>query len=705
MSGMESKGSGADKPLGNHFVSPPPPLGAAAQRHGLSSPSSTTPIDQPVAAYRVLHVEDDPFIARLMREILDHAESLKFSVELAGSLSAGLARLASDVVDVVLLDLSLPDSRGLETVVRVRTQCARVPIVVLSGQEDERMALAALKLGAQDFLLKGSASPQVVVRSLRYAMERKRTEDELARERDLLHSLLNNIPDRIYFKDAGSRFLRVNRAMAEKFGLEQPEAAVGKTDFDFHPAADAQEFFADEQRLLASGEPVINKVEEQTAGDGSAVWASVTKVPMRDGQGNIAGLIGISRDVSALKRLETSLVEERALLRSLVDHLPDFIYALDEDGRFILANKSFVELARHLTTESFLGQTAREMFPASVGEPIFTDDLAVVHSGEAVLNREEPCRLSVNEDCWLTTTKVPLREASGRVIGLVVISHDITRRRRAQRQLQDANAELQRANETLKHTQLQLLHAERLQSIGRLAAGVAHEVKNPLAVLRMGTDFFTDLRLPGESVAMVIEEMQSAIQRADTIIMGMLDFSAPGELRLRPVEVNQLVSHALALVRHEVSANGHEVAQTTTAGAARALLDAQKIDQVLVNLLTNALHAMPGGGQLRIRTSVRTITADELAHDAGSREGARFRTGEEVVEIQIDDSGTGIPADQLDKIFDPFFTTKETGKGTGLGLTVARKIVELHGGTLSINNRPEGGVRSTLLFKALKENP
>lgn len=703
MSGMALNNSGADQPPGNFFTSPQGSVGGGAEQfHNSHSP--ITRDGHGSGPYHVLHVEDDPFIARLMLEILDRAEPMKFSVQSAGTLAAGLERLAANSVDVVLLDLSLPDSRGLDTVARVRGQFAKVPIVVLSGHDDELTALAALKLGAQDFLLKGSASPQVVVRSIRYAMERKRTEDELARERDLLHSLLNSIPDRIYFKDAASRFLRVNLAMAEKFRLERPEAAVGKTDFDFHPAADAQEFFADEQQLLASGEPVINKVEEQTAGDGSAVWASVTKVPMRDGQGKITGLIGISRDVSALKRLEASLVEERALLRSLVDHLPDFIYALDEEGRFILANKAFVELARHLTTESFIGQTAREMFPASLGEPIFEDDLAVVHSGEAVLNREEPCRLSVSEDCWLTTTKVPLREASGRVIGLVVISHDITRRRRAQRQLQDANVELQRANETLKHTQLQLLHAERLQSIGRLAAGVAHEVKNPLAVLRMGTDFFTDLRLPGESVAMVIEEMQSAIQRADTIIMGMLDFSAPGELRLQPVEVNQLVNHALALVRHEITAHGHTVERATTSGAARALLDAQKIDQVLVNLLTNALHAMPKGGQLRIWTGVRTLTADELAHDAGSREGARFRTGEAVVEIQIDDSGTGIPADKLDKIFDPFFTTKETGKGTGLGLTVARKIVELHGGTLSINNRPEGGVRSTLLFKAIKEN-
>ena len=346
------------------------------------------------------------------------------------------------------------------------------------------------------------------------------------------------------------------------------------------------------------------------------------------------------------------------------------------------------------------------MFPASLGEALHEDDLEVVRSGEAVLNLEEVGRLSGEADCWLTTTKVPLREASGRVIGLVVISHDITRRRRARRQLENANAELERANETLKHTQLQLLHAERLQSIGRLAAGVAHEVKNPLAVLRMGVDFFLNLRQPPETAelaATVLEDMQSAIVRADTIIMGMLDFSAPGELRLQPVDVNQLVGRALALVRHELTSNGNEVQRTATPGSAFALLDAQKIDQVLVNLLTNAFHAMPGGGKLSIRTGVRTIAVDETSHDAGSREGARFRTGEDVVEIQIDDSGTGIPLDKLDKIFDPFFTTKETGKGTGLGLTVARKIVELHGGTLSIINRPEGGVRSTLLFKAIKE--
>jgi len=233
-------------------------------------------------------------------------------------------------------------------------------------------------------------------------------------------------------------------------------------------------------------------------------------------------------------------------------------------------------------------------------------------------------------------------------------------------------------------------------------------VKNPLAVLRMGVDFFLNLDLPSETSGaawMVLEDMQLAIKRADTIIMGMLNFSAPGELHLQPVNVDEFVDQALALVRHELNAHNYVVERIPASTPAYALLDTQKVDQVLVNLLTNAFHAMPGGGTLTLRTIVRTITAEEHHHEAGSRQGARLRTGDEVIEIQIDDTGTGIPPEKLDKIFDPFFTTKETGKGTGLGLTVARKIVELHEGSLSIANRPEGGVRCALLFKPTKERP
>src|SRR5262249_53739306 len=131
---------------------------------------------------------------------------------------------------------------------------------------------------------------------------RKRTEEELAYERDLLRSLLENIPDRIYFKDVHSRFLQCSRSMAARLGLKDPKEVIGKTDFNFHPRELAQEYFDDEQRILQTGQPLINKLEQQLDAQGRETWASVTKVPIYSRAGTVAGLIGLSRDITQLKQ-------------------------------------------------------------------------------------------------------------------------------------------------------------------------------------------------------------------------------------------------------------------------------------------------------------------------------------------------------------------------------------------------------------------
>lgn len=141
--------------------------------------------------------------------------------------------------------------------------------------------------------------------------ERKRMEEQLAFERDLLRALLDNVPDRIYFKDTESRFLQCSMAMVKRLGLKEPAEAVGKTDFDFHPAEQAREFFADEQKILLTGTPIINKIERQVAIDGSDIWASVTKVPLRNRAGFITGIVGISRDITEIKRAERELQQAR----------------------------------------------------------------------------------------------------------------------------------------------------------------------------------------------------------------------------------------------------------------------------------------------------------------------------------------------------------------------------------------------------------
>jgi signal transduction histidine kinase len=175
--------------------------------------------------------------------------------------------------------------------------------------------------------------------------------------------------------------------------------------------------------------------------------------------------------------------------------------------------------------------------------------------------------------------------------------------------------------------------------------------------------------------------MHEAVKRADAVIMGLLDFSAPRELALAPADLNAVVQRSAGMVKHEMTKARLTLDLDLSADLPPLALDVFKLQQVLVNVLTNAAHATPPGGRITTRTCRR----------------------DEVTIIEVDDTGSGIPEEALGKLFDPFFTTKPSGKGTGLGLAVSRQIVEMHGASIDIGNRPEGGARVTIAFNVLKE--
>ena len=261
-----------------------------------------------------------------------------------------------------------------------------------------------------------------------------------------------------------------------------------------------------------------------------------------------------------------------------------------------------------------------------------------------------------------------------------------------------------RSDEDLKAAQSQLMQAEKLHSIGQLAAGVAHEVKNPLQVLLVGLQYFGDsLLTTNEEARSVLTDMREAVQRANAVVQDLLDFASPRELGMQPRQINALLEKAIRFVRHDTTKAGVKVVTNFAAGMPDASVDPTKIEQVFINLITNACHAMPAGGTLTVTTRERVMTpAESPQHDTGDRSGIRFRSGEPVLAIEIRDTGTGVPPEKLSRIFEPFYTTKSTGKGTGLGLSVTQKIIDLHRGKISIENHPEGGVIATITLKAIK---
>ncbi len=256
------------------------------------------------------------------------------------------------------------------------------------------------------------------------------------------------------------------------------------------------------------------------------------------------------------------------------------------------------------------------------------------------------------------------------------LGREVAERRWAEAQLRQAHAELQR-------TQMQLIEAAKMEAVGRLAAGVAHEVKNPLMTLGMGTDYFLQRRASSSDEATLLQDMKDAVHRATGIIDLMLDFSKPRPLRLAPEDLNAIAESALGLLRLQLLKQHIEVRRLLDPALPQLPLDRTRIEHVLVNLFTNAVQAMPEGGTLTVRSAFQQA--------AGTDDSP-------AVILEVEDSGPGIPHEHLPKVFEPFYTTKPPGQGTGLGLAIVHRILQIHGGSIALGNRPDGGARATLTF-------
>jgi sigma-B regulation protein RsbU (phosphoserine phosphatase) len=277
----------------------------------MTDPQDIAPAPSPV---RILLVEDNLGDARLFQELLGDAKT-PFSIGHVRRLSEALERLGGGEVDLVMSDLSLPDSQGLETFEKLHAAAPYVPVIVLSGLDDETLAVETVERGAQDYLVKGRADTHLLVRSIRYALKRAAAERELGEERNLLRSVINNLLDSIYVKDARGVYRLDNLAHMRSIGAERPEDVVGKTVFDFFPYDAAVRFQADDQAVIRSGKAIVNRQEPFMRPGGQKHWLATTKVPLRNNEGQIIGLVGIGRDITERKMAEEQLAMYNEELR------------------------------------------------------------------------------------------------------------------------------------------------------------------------------------------------------------------------------------------------------------------------------------------------------------------------------------------------------------------------------------------------------
>jgi PAS domain S-box-containing protein len=272
--------------------------------------------DQPTV---ILLVDDDDGNALVLEKLLSRRMRGSLQFRRADRLSAALHEASQGGIGVVLLDLGLPDSQGLDTLIRMREAVTDVPIVVLTGLDDEEMADRALQYGAQDYVVKGFEDGASLARAIHYAMERGRLQRALAAEHRLLLSIMENIPDQVYLKDTTSRFVSMNPAAARFFGAPSADAMAGKTDGDFFSCELAAQFRKEEQDLMhGQQDACVNREAAVTGADGQTRWVLTTKVCVRDAAGHATGVLGINRDITARKQAEEMLKEYQAHLEELV---------------------------------------------------------------------------------------------------------------------------------------------------------------------------------------------------------------------------------------------------------------------------------------------------------------------------------------------------------------------------------------------------
>ena len=251
------------------------------------------------------------------------------------------------------------------------------------------------------------------------------TDVELRFERRFSQMLMDNFPDTIYFKDAKSRFTRINNAKARSLGIKDPREAIGKTDADFFDPARAQKALLEEQELMETGIPIINRLEHFKEG-GKERFKSATKIPIKDKNGRIIGLVGISRDVTESKEYEEKLVKEQNLLKALMDNLPDKIFFKDRKSRFIRVNKAWATKYKLVNTDEVNGKADADFFDKSFADETFREEQSLMETAVPLINKLEK---KVHDDgrvSFKLVTKVPFRDKNGRIAGLVGISHDIT---------------------------------------------------------------------------------------------------------------------------------------------------------------------------------------------------------------------------------------------------------------------------------------
>ncbi|CAG4884086.1 putative Histidine kinase [Georgfuchsia toluolica] len=534
----------------------------------------------------------------------------------------------------------------------------------------------------------GSSSKRFIMLS-RDITERRHAEESVRDSAEQLRTIFEGAIDGILVADIETRkFLFGNPEICRMLGY-RPEEIIHLGIADIHPKDEQPQAIEPFERMVR-GEVQIARNIPILRQDGSVFYVDIKASPIRF-NGKDA-LLGIFRDITERRNSEAKLLK----LSQAIEQSPAATVITDIHGHIEYVNPKFIE-ATGYAQEDLIGKTPAIIKSGLTPREVYEDLWRTLLSGKEWRGEMQNRRKS-GELYWEYGIIAPVKDEHDEIINFIAVKEDITERKLGEEALQQKHAKLIETERELLKAHDSLAEADRLECVGRLAAGVAHEVKNPLAVIRFGVDYLAK-QFSQESGRAVLDDVRAAIDRADHVIKDLLDFSRQKEFARRPTNINHVIDNAIQFVKHETKRRNITI-NTQIDPVPPIYADPDRLLQVLINLLSNAAQAIGQDGSIEVET--RSILFSE--HDLQRSEGNVFRIGEPIITVDIRDTGPGISADHERKLFEPFFTTKPVGEGTGLGLAVSRNIVIMHKGSLNISNRSEGGASALLMFRVAREH-
>jgi two-component system, sensor histidine kinase and response regulator len=609
---------------------------------------------------KILLIESDSEEARLISDLLARAKRIRFAVERADSLSNGLAHLKGGGIDTILIDVNGSDYEASAAVSRIREIAPDVAVVFLCDLAKEAVAAGAVTNGAQDYLIKDDLEPGILEHAVRYAVGRKRADDEVRHSEARYRSLVESLPLNVFRKDLDGRLVYANQNYQHEIGLTWDQLS-GKTDYDLFPPHLAEKYRRDDAAVLASRK-VFEDVEEHRHPNGDTIYVQVLKSPVYDAHGNVVGIQGMFWDVSARRRAEEALRASDARFRSLVRSNVMGILMVHMDGSISEANDAFLSLVGYDRSDLDSGRLRWDSLtaPEYAALDIRGIDQLKTTGDCAPWEKELICK--DGRRVHVLNGLAVLRGSSDRCLCFVV---DISTQKEAEAQLKAAKEAADQAN----------------RAKSAFVANMSHEIRTPMNAILGMTELLLDTPVNAEQrdyLTVVQESAESLL----SLINNILDFSKieAGKLDIESVEFGLRDSVAGILRSLAVSAHkrGLEIVLRVDPDVPdRVIGDPMRLRQVLVNLVGNAIKFTEQGDV------VVRITAE-------SRDEKSV-----LLHVAVSDTGIGIPAEKRDAVFLPFeqvdgSRARKYG-GTGLGLAICCKLVEIIGGRIWFDDNPQGG--------------